>query len=69
MKYDLSKLLDGNATHRLALASDPRIPASAIGYVSHLINDSVCRAVALDAARQLTKYVEFVDEDSSPAAG
>lgn len=46
-------------TERLRLACDTRIPANAKGYVVQLCSDSASRAVQLDAARQLSRFVEF----------
>jgi hypothetical protein len=44
---------------RSALTMDARIPASSIGYVSQLCDPAATRAVQLDAARMLSRFVSF----------
>jgi len=71
--YNLSRLLNDaplrnlvvgyedsdTAAERIALACDEQIPAEAIGYVNQLISESSSRPVQLDAARQLSRFVDF----------
>jgi hypothetical protein len=45
---------------RLALTCDTRVPADAIGYVEQICSDRATRAVQLDAARMLSRFVEFI---------
>ena len=71
--YNLARLLNDGAlrnlivgycdadttTERLALTMDTRIPANCIGYVSQLCSPQATRAVQLDAARMLSRFVSF----------
>lgn len=47
------------ATESVRLAADPRIPASATGYVHQLLSPSCSPAVRRDAIAQLSRYVDF----------
>jgi hypothetical protein len=47
------------ATQRAAIACDEQIPASSSGYVTQLISDSATIAIRMDAAQQLSRFVEW----------
>ena len=48
------------AAERLALTLDARIPSNCIGYVAQLCDPAATRAVQLDAARMLSRFVDFL---------
>ena len=75
--YELSRLLNDSlvtgcltgfdrASECLSLTCDQAIPAECVGYVERLIHPSSSRAVQRDAARMLSRFVQF--EREVPAA-
>lgn len=71
--YNLARLLNDSAlrgllvgyeqadvtAERLALTMDTDIPANCIGYVTQLCDPAATRAVQLDAAQMLSRFVDF----------